>query len=92
MVFAVAEEVDWGAVFVLLGGVVPLVVVVVEEGCKERSFSSAVFRLWESSAARRAARPQVQSLQARRLRPGRGRHSVAVGRGLNSLNDGEEGK
>ena len=43
----------------------------------EDSFASAAFRLARSSAARRAARPQVQSLQARRFRPGRGAHSAA---------------
>ena len=88
MVLAVAEDEEeedvWGRV--PLGMVV---VVVVEEpagggldnGWRARSFSSAVLRRWVSSAARRAARPQVQSLQARRLRPGRGRHSVARGEG-----------
>ena len=46
--------------------------------CMEASFSSAAFRFAASSAANRAARPHVQSLQARRLRPGRGAHSAAI--------------
>jgi len=40
--------------------------------------ASAVARLAASSASRRAARPQVQSLQARRRLPVFGRHSGAV--------------
>lgn len=43
------------------------------------SFWSASWRVAASSAAILAARPQVQSLQARRRFPGVGRHSGAVG-------------
>ena len=78
MVWAVADEEEDAC------GAMPLVVAEepggLDDAWRARSASSAVLRFWASSAARRAARPQVQSLQARRLRPGRGRHSVAVRR------------
>ena len=53
---------------------------------------SAASRLEASSAARRVARPQLQSLQARRRLPGWGRHSGAsfdAGLSVGWLGDGE---
>ena len=59
------------------------------------SFSSAAERLAASSAARVAASPHVQSLQARRRFPGRGRHSGAASGErelVRSREGGEKGK
>ena len=47
----------------------------------EARAASALERFVASSASRRWARPQVQSLHARRRFPVRGRHSGAVGKG-----------
>lgn len=53
-------------------------VVVDVDGWSLSRAAAAVARLAASSASRRAARPQVQSLQARRRLPVFGRHSGAV--------------